>query len=325
MSVVSNKLLTPKNDMETSNNHSDKNKIRTLTEQQKKLVAEKCNSMKLDKLVDLVVAGAITLEELPKLDYARKTEIEKKLNNMPNDGEQTDWLAMADIFRKECETLKQENKDLEDKNKKVRKKKNRIITVVIIIIVVLTSILSILLIFYKMDFEYYSKESTELNNLVNDLNDQLHDISSSIPMLITDIEIANIYEGGGVQSDYGSDIYSDKARFLKPRITYTRIRQMLISEYVNLNVKFYSESDNVSTLLTNWNSPDGYTYSINVSIENGRGRIMELPSWGYGERSVFSPGKYRIEIWHDNVCLRSKSFKIFESPFPYTNDSFSER
>lgn len=290
--------------------------IRTLTEQQKKLVVEKCNSMNFDKLLELILAKSIKLEELPKLDHTRKAKIEMVLNNMPNDEEQTDWQAMADIFRKECETLKQENNELENMNKKVRKKKNRIITVVIIITVILTSILSILLHFYKKDFEYYSKRSMELNNLAGDLDNQLDNISSSIPMLITDIEISNIYEGGRIQSDYGSVIYSNEARFLKPRITYTRIRRMMIyslTESVDLNVKFYSESDNVSTLLTNLNSPDGYTYLSTVSIEDGCDKKIELPSWGYGKHSVFAPGKYRIEIWHNDVCLRSKTFNINSS------------
>ena len=149
--------------------------------------------------------------------------------------------------------------------------------------------------------------------MVDDFDDQLDNISSSIPMLITDIEISNIYEGGRIQSDYGSDIYSNEARFLKPRITYTRIREMMIyslTESVDLNVKLYSESDKVSTLLNNLNSPEGYTYSSSVLIEDGRDKKIELPSWGYGEHSVFAPGKYRIEIWHNDVCLRSKTFWI---------------
>ena len=129
-------------------------------------------------------------------------------------------------------------------------------------------------------------------------------ISSSIPMLITDIEIANVYNGGSIETNYGGSIYSSNSMYLKPRITYTGIRT---SESITLYAKLYGIS---GTLQTGNSSPSGYTFSDNVTVSSGSGNTYELKGWGGSNKGFWSRGTYRYEIWYGNVCLRAKTFTL---------------
>ena len=76
-----------------------------MTDLQKKLVQDKCNSMKLDKLLQLVQSKEITLDELPKLSPERKAYIEENINKIPNPQEQQEWADIEPLLGNKDEAL----------------------------------------------------------------------------------------------------------------------------------------------------------------------------------------------------------------------------
>lgn len=130
-------------------------------------------------------------------------------------------------------------------------------------------------------------------------------LSSSIPILITDIEIANVYNDGSIETSYGSSIYSSGTMYLKPRITYTGVRT---GESITLYARLYGTS---GTLQTGNSSPSGYTFSNSMTVSSGEGNTYELSGWGSSNKGNWGRGSYRYEIWYGNVCLRAKTFTVY--------------
>ena len=130
-------------------------------------------------------------------------------------------------------------------------------------------------------------------------------LSSSIPILITDIEIANVYNDGSIETSYGSSIYSSGTMYLKPRITYTGVRT---GESITLYERLYGTS---GTLQTGNSSPSGYTFSNSMTVSSGEGNTYELSGWGSSSKGNWGRGSYRYEIWYGNVCLRAKTFTLY--------------
>ena len=150
-----------------------------------------------------------------------------------------------------------------------------------------------------------SNEKSMREEAENKLTELKNSISSTIPMLITDIEIANVYDGGTFETNYGGSIYSSNSMYLKPRITYTGIRT---GEDITLYVKLYGIS---GTLQTGNSSPSGYSFSNSVTVSSGSGNKCELKGWGSSTKGHWSRGTYRYEIWYGNVCLRAKTFTVY--------------
>lgn len=160
---------------------------------------------------------------------------------------------------------------------------------------------------------------SEINNLNNKLTNEIDKreqleieynsfksyFSSDIPIFITDIEIANVYNDGTIETNYGSSIYSSNTMFLKPKITYTGIRT---GESITIYVKLYGPS---GTLQSESSSPYGYTFSNIMIISSGENNIYDLSGWGGSTKGQWGRGSYRYEIWYGNICLKSKTFTIY--------------
>ena len=76
-----------------------------MTELQKKLVQQKCNSMNIDKLLQLVQTNEISLEELPGLSAERVAYIEENKNKVPNLQEQKEWAEIVPLLDNKDEAL----------------------------------------------------------------------------------------------------------------------------------------------------------------------------------------------------------------------------
>ena len=144
------------------------------------------------------------------------------------------------------------------------------------------------------------EERDDAQQKLSDLKDK---VGSTMPIIITDIEIANTNSGGSIETDYGSTIYSSRTMYLKPRITYTGIKT---SENIDLNVKFYTPSG----LSTGSSSPYGCSYSCSMYVYSGE-NTESLSGWGGASPGHWSSGTYRFEIWYGSVCLKAKSFTIY--------------
>jgi len=138
---------------------------------------------------------------------------------------------------------------------------------------------------------------------VSRLNSAISTIKSSCPLVITKVEIANKYPGGKIETNYGGYIYSASTMYLWTKVYYFG----LDSGYKNLNVKLFKPNGSLST---GEKSPDGYSFSSGISINFGQGS-NELLGWGGETKGNWGSGTYRIEIWYNDVCLKSQSFHIY--------------
>ena len=143
----------------------------------------------------------------------------------------------------------------------------------------------------------------ERDKVQQKMNDLKNTVGSSMPILITDIQIANTSSDGDIVTDYGNTIYSSNTMFLKPKISYTGIKT---GENIDLNVKFYTPSG----LSTGSGSPYGCSYSTSMYVYSGD-NTETLSGWGSSSRGHWSSGTYRFEIWYGSICLKEKTFTIY--------------
>lgn len=136
-----------------------------------------------------------------------------------------------------------------------------------------------------------------------DVHSKLDRVSEAYPMIITDIDIRNISKSGEIQTDYGNTIYDYETMYLQPRISYYG----LISEDISLKCKLYNPSGKMTTGTT---SPSGYSFSDSKHVWEGT-NTMTLSGWGSATKGYYDSGTYRIEIWYNDICLKSKTFTIY--------------
>ena len=129
-----------------------------------------------------------------------------------------------------------------------------------------------------------------------------NEIKDQIPILITDIKIGNIHNDYDIETPFGNSIYSSQTFYLSPQITYKGIDT---DKSITLYVKLY----NSQGLAKGDSSPSGYSYSHEIYVYDNHTEI--LGGWGRESKGNWSSGDYRFEIWCNNVCLKSKSFKVY--------------
>ncbi len=195
----------------------------------------------------------------------------------------------------------------------------------LVVFIIATAVLVFLLLQSKSDYEYaVSKSSsrisaleTKINSLEGDLrtanrerdaakrelSDFKDNVGRTIPFVISDIEIANTSYDGTIETEFGSTIYSSRSMYLTPRIKYFGFTPGI----KNIYVKIYNAYGSLST---GSSSPDGYSYSTSIYVSTGQ-NTSQLSGWGSSTRGYWASGSYRIEIWYNNSCLRSKSFNIY--------------
>ncbi|MBQ0142547.1 MAG: hypothetical protein KBT06_07100 [Prevotellaceae bacterium] len=243
---------------------------------------------------------------------------------------------------KQNDQLKKENADLIASNEKIKKQKKQYQFIIVLFIAVIGCCCG--LFFLNDNLNTTKNELADANNTIEEKNQNIADqrnkisnmtsqinslqsslsdekekresaenemkefkslVSSSIPIIITDIEIANVYQNGDIQTSYGGSIYSSNSMYLQPRITYTGIRE---GESITLYAKLYGIS---GTLQTGSSSPSGYTFSSSMTIFSGSDNTHVLSGWGSASKGFWSSGSYRYEIWYGNVCLKAKTFTIY--------------
>lgn len=162
-------------------------------------------------------------------------------------------------------------------------------------------------------------QTNEINRLINDLSATNNRLSSAqkelsdykdkvgkhMPLVINNIELANYTANQGrVISDYGQRIYSNESRWVWFRINYDGI----VSGTKNLYYKVYDQNGQLKTCSS---SPSGYSWSSDIYIYGDNNNSVVLFGWGADNAGTWSTGTYRIEIWYNDMCLKSKSFTIY--------------
>lgn len=153
----------------------------------------------------------------------------------------------------------------------------------------------------------YDRITQQLYDTKNKLVEKESLISSirnlNVPLIITDVKMGNVYNNGNFETNYGSKIYSVNTMYLKPCIYYVG----LTSGNKTFKVKLYEPS---GTLSIGSSSPTGFSYQDTGDIYVGE-NTLTLNGWGNETKGHWEAGTYRIEIWYNNQCLFSKTFRIY--------------
>lgn len=150
-----------------------------------------------------------------------------------------------------------------------------------------------------------SSTNRRLSSVQSELSDYKDKVGKHMPLVINNIELANYTANQGrVISDYGQRIYSNESRWVWFRINYDGI----VSGTKNLHYKIYDQKGQLETCSS---SPSGYSWSSDIYIYGDNNNSVVLFGWGADNASTWSTGTYRIEIWYNDMCLKSKSFTIY--------------
>lgn len=161
----------------------------------------------------------------------------------------------------------------------------------------------------KSTLASHKNKIRSLNSALISYKDSLRILESQFiilsPIYITNIDIANSYYDGKIETDFGKTIYSSNTMYLIPKITYTGINH---GSTINLKIKWYGPD---GFLRTGNSSPNGFTQQVSLYVYNGLNSVM-LQGWGNKTKGLYwGKGMYRIEVWYENVCLRAKTFTIY--------------
>lgn len=144
----------------------------------------------------------------------------------------------------------------------------------------------------------------ERDNAKSELSNLKSKVSNTYPLIINNIEIANITSDGDILTNYGNSLYGSNTMYLQPRIKYTG----LTSGNKTLKIKWYTPDGTISRGTA---SPSGFSLSESVYVYSGDNHYMTLSGWGNDVKGNWRSGTYRIEIWYENSCLKSKTFTIY--------------
>lgn len=167
----------------------------------------------------------------------------------------------------------------------------------------------------RQQLDDVSKRNKNLENRVSSLSQEIESaeealstlkskVGNAYPLIISAIEIANTYKGGSIETDYGNTLYSGNTMYLKPKITYYGIS----SGTKVLKVKWFKPDGSMST---GTSSPYGFSQSDSHNIYTGPDNTITMSGWGNEDKGHWRSGTYRIEVWYENTCLKSKTFTIY--------------
>ncbi len=151
-----------------------------------------------------------------------------------------------------------------------------------------------------------SSTKSELSQVQRKLSNYQKKIGKHLPLIVTNIEIANHYKGGKEETGYGGTIYSKNSMYLTPRINYIG----LVEGTRTFLIKLYKPDGTLSTGSPSSETPKGYSYSASGYIYEGENK-RELSGWGNEKKGNWAKGTYKIEVWYNDMCLKTKSFTIY--------------
>jgi hypothetical protein len=126
--------------------------------------------------------------------------------------------------------------------------------------------------------------------------------------ILPDIQITSLKLGNYKNKEWiskpGEKLISSQMRYLKPSIEYNSF----INGKVELFIKIIQPDGKVKR--NEEISPDGYSYSQNIEVLQGKEKTHSLIGWGNSAVSTYLPGKYTIEIYYLEFCLISQEVII---------------
>ena len=146
----------------------------------------------------------------------------------------------------------------------------------------------------------YDKVSSDYQKLLSDYN-----TSKNIwTVAVTKLEAGNADRNNKWITKPGERLNASAIRFLNPVITV----DSLISGEITFFIKIINPS---GTLLRNTStSPPGYTNSSTHQVNRANNQPITLSGWGADE-STYSAGEWTVEVWYNDVCLRSEKVRLY--------------
>jgi hypothetical protein len=131
-----------------------------------------------------------------------------------------------------------------------------------------------------------------------------HEASKSFWKInVTSIKVGN-WSNSSWLTRPGESLSSVQMRYLKPVITYNSSINEDATFYIKIINPYGTLKDNSST------SPKGFTYSQTARINSGSNQSLNLDGWGKSDESTYTAGTWTVEVWYNNVCLRSEKVVI---------------
>jgi ribosomal protein S26 len=192
--------------------------------------------------------------------------------------------------------------------KKIKKVKYGLIAAIVLGIICTAISVIVGYVNYGIVGGLYDKLLLENDSLLSEKN-LLSAENAKIRNLLN-IEITSIKAGNQNEVNWlsrpGETLSSARMRYFTPVIYY--------NSKVSVNVTFYIKIISPNGRLSNNSSisPSGYTYSTTEQINSGSNQSLIITGWGNNESSSYVSGYWTVEVWYNNVCLKSE--KIYIGP-----------
>ena len=163
----------------------------------------------------------------------------------------------------------------------------------------------------KEDMQKSKEDLREVEKRNLNLSTTISEVQRTFPFIVTDIQFQNINKKGVVINNYNANL--SKINWLTFKIDYTGL--MDEPKNITMRVKIFTPKGqlwydkNISTTFT--------INAIDVVINPGSNNSITLNEWKHKKgisifpSGKFDKGKYRMEIWHKDVCLGQKTFDIY--------------
>ena len=148
----------------------------------------------------------------------------------------------------------------------------------------------------------------ERNNIRSFYYDLRYDVNrfitnGGIPITITDVNVGNVNREGEWITKPGDTIFSEETYYLKPQIQVISLQS---ADYT-IRYKLYCNG----YLRENTKDNPGYTSSPwSGHLSSGIEKTIKMSGWGADRKGHWPAGDYKIEIWYEDICLKTKEFVI---------------
>lgn len=130
-------------------------------------------------------------------------------------------------------------------------------------------------------------------------------------MDIRDITFANVDNDNNIIDKFGSKLYAKEVKYLKPKISYNGLTNK--EKEVLLYVKIINED---GKLHSGTNSPEGFTYEMNVKVVPGKEKSISLLGWGNSLGTSYKAGLYKVQIWCNDNKISEKEIRLYSGTTP---------
>lgn len=140
------------------------------------------------------------------------------------------------------------------------------------------------------------------------LTGTISDIQHTFPFIVTGVNYKNTNKKGRIINNYNANLH--KIDWLTAQISYKSL--LSESKNVELIIKIFMPKKN--QLWTNPKITSDYTVKETAYIGTGTGNVT-VNEWEKGKSNFPSdnlkPGRYRMEIWYNDVCLGQNLFTVY--------------